>query len=41
MSTDELRILADISEEATYTGGQQIFTTGEQGDALYVIVSGK
>ena len=41
MNTDELRLLADISEEATYSSGQQILVEGERGDALYVIISGK
>ncbi len=41
MSVDKLRLLADISEEATYAGNQQIFAEGEQWDALYVIVSGQ
>lgn len=40
LSVDELRILADISEEVTYAAGQQIFAEGERGDALYVTVSG-
>ncbi|MCP4540079.1 MAG: cyclic nucleotide-binding domain-containing protein [Chloroflexi bacterium] len=41
MSIDELRLLADISEEATYSKGQQILIEGERGDALYVIINGK
>jgi HEAT repeat protein len=41
LNTDELRLLADISEEADYADGQQILAEGELGDALYVIVSGK
>jgi len=41
MSIDELRILADISEEVAYTDGQQILAEGERGDGLYVILSGK
>ncbi|MDY7078289.1 MAG: HEAT repeat domain-containing protein [Chloroflexota bacterium] len=41
MSIDELRLLADISEEATYTGGQQILAEGERGDGMYLIVNGK
>jgi CRP/FNR family cyclic AMP-dependent transcriptional regulator len=41
MSTDELRLLADISEEAVYADAQQILAEGEQGDALYIIVNGK
>jgi len=41
MSTNDLRVLAGISEEATYEAGQQIITQGKRGDALYVIVSGR
>ena len=41
LSVDELRVLADISEETTYAAGQQIFAEGERGDALYVTVSGR
>jgi CRP-like cAMP-binding protein len=41
MSTDELGILAGISEEFTYAGNQQILAEGERGDALHIVVSGK
>lgn len=41
MSTGDLRVLASISEEATYQAGERIITEGERGDALYVIVSGR
>ena len=41
MSTSDLRVLAGISEEATYEAGQQIIAQGKRGDALYVIVSGR
>jgi CRP-like cAMP-binding protein len=41
MHTDQLRTLADISEEVSYGEGEQIFTEGEYGDALHVIVNGK
>ena len=41
MSTSDLRVLASISEEATYEAGQPIVTQGTRGDALYVIVSGR
>jgi CRP-like cAMP-binding protein len=41
MSTDELGILAGISEELTYTGDQRILTEGERGDALQIIINGK
>jgi hypothetical protein len=41
LGVDKLRVLASVSEEATYNAGQQIFAEGEHGDALYVTVSGK
>jgi hypothetical protein len=41
MTINQLRVLADISEEVSYGAGQQIFAEGESGDALFVIVSGQ
>ncbi len=41
MNTDELRLLANISEEVTFSSGEQILREGERGDTLYIIISGK
>jgi HEAT repeat protein len=41
LGVDKLRVLASVSEEATYNAGQRIFAEGERGDALYITVSGK
>ena len=40
MSISQLRVLASISEEEEYTAEQVIFSEGEFGDALYVIIEG-
>lgn len=41
MTAEELRVLAGISEEATYSAGQRIVTQGGSGDTLYIIVHGQ
>lgn len=41
MTAEELRVLASISEEATYSAGQRIVAQGGSGDTLYIIVHGQ
>jgi CRP-like cAMP-binding protein len=41
MELKHLRVLADISEEVSYEAKEQIVAEGEDGDALYVVVSGR
>ncbi len=40
MTLDQLRILANISEEASYEASQRIYAQNEHGDTLYIVVSG-
>ena len=39
--TDDLRVVAQAMEKQQYFAGDRIFEIGDQGDHLYVIVSGK
>ncbi len=41
MPANDLRTVANVTEEATYDPGQVIMTEGEPSDALYVIVGGR
>ncbi len=41
MTAEELRVLASISEEATYSAGQRIVVQGGSGNTLYIIVHGQ
>lgn len=41
MPTDQLRILAGISEEVSFEEGQKIIEEGAPGDALYIVISGQ
>jgi CRP/FNR family transcriptional regulator, cyclic AMP receptor protein len=40
MSGEELRALAEIVEEVEVKGGETIFSEGEPGEEMYIIVSG-
>lgn len=37
----ELRLIADIAEEVEYDPGETIFSQGEPGDAMYIVVAGR
>ena len=39
--TDDLRVVAQAMEKQQFFAGDRIFETGDQGDHLYIIVSGK
>lgn len=39
--TDDLRVVAQAMEKQQYFAGDRIFEIGDQGDHLYIIVSGK
>ena len=39
--TDDLRVVAQAMEKQQFFTGDRIFETGDQGDHLYIIVSGK
>jgi len=39
--TDDLRVVAQAMEKQEYFAGDRIFEIGDQGDHLYIIVSGK
>ncbi|MEN8205879.1 MAG: cyclic nucleotide-binding domain-containing protein [Pseudomonadota bacterium] len=39
--TDDLRVVAQAMEKQQYFAGDRIFETGDQGDHLYIIISGK
>ncbi|MGD2138220.1 MAG: cyclic nucleotide-binding domain-containing protein [Gammaproteobacteria bacterium] len=39
--TDDLRIVAQAMEEQQYFAGERIFEINEQGDQLYILVSGR
>ena len=39
--TDDLRVVAQSMEKQQFFAGDRIFETGDQGDHLYIIVSGK
>ena len=39
--TDDLRVVAQAMEKQEYFAGERIFEIGDQGDHLYIIVSGK
>jgi CRP/FNR family cyclic AMP-dependent transcriptional regulator len=39
--TDDLRVVAQSMEKQQFFSGDRIFETGDQGDHLYIIVSGK
>jgi hypothetical protein len=41
MPANDLRAVANVTEEAAYDPGQVIVTEGEPGDALYIVVSGR
>ncbi len=41
MTIDQLRVLAGISEEATFAEDQNIITEGERGDAIHIIINGR
>lgn len=41
LRTDQLRHLAAALDPVAWPGGEVIFETGEAGDAMYIIVSGK
>ena len=40
LTPSELPMLESIGEKRTFAPGQQIFTEGDQGDGLYIVVSG-
>lgn len=40
LSPDELASLKDVTQEAVFAGGAEIFKEGDAGDALYVVKSG-
>jgi CRP/FNR family cyclic AMP-dependent transcriptional regulator len=39
--TDDLRVVAQALEQLQYFAGDRVFETGDQGDNLYIIVTGK
>ena len=41
VTTDDLRVVAQAMEKQEYFAGERIFEIGDQGDHLYIIVSGK
>jgi CRP-like cAMP-binding protein len=41
VSTDDLRHVAQALEEERYFGGDRVFDIGDQGDHMYILVSGK
>jgi len=41
VATDDLRLVAQALEEQTFFAGDHIFEINEQGDHLYLLVSGK
>ena len=41
VTTDDLRVVAQAMEKQQYFAGDRIFEIGDQGDHLYIIVSGK
>jgi CRP-like cAMP-binding protein len=41
VTTDDLRVVAQAMEKQEYFAGECIFEIGDQGDHLYIIVSGK
>ena len=41
VTTDDLRVVAQAMEKQQYFTGDRIFEIGDQGDHLYIIVSGK
>ena len=41
VTTDDLRVVAQAMEKQEYFAGERIFEIGDQGDHLYIFVSGK
>lgn len=41
VNTDDLRFVAQALEEEQYFAGQRVFDIGEQGDHMYIVLSGR
>jgi CRP-like cAMP-binding protein len=41
LTTSQLKIVEDFMHDRTYLSGEVVFDAGEEGQALYIIVSGK